>query len=139
MNRGENAGQRIGGAQGVDQAATGQPDLVTRADFGGDRREPHRQIVDEEVTQAAIEPLRQPPTPNESRARQVDIEIAQDAARAEAAAPLLEAIEVSGRVAPAGDRPNRRARDDVRPEPLADQRADHANVSEAARRPAAEG
>ena len=35
----EDAGQRVGGAHGVDEAAARQPDLVAGADLGGDRNE----------------------------------------------------------------------------------------------------
>ena len=40
-------GQRVGGAHRIDHAAMGQPDLVTGTHFGRDRREFHRQILDQ--------------------------------------------------------------------------------------------
>jgi len=138
VDRGKNARQRIGGPQCVNQAAARQPDLMTGADLGGDGRKAQRQVVDGEISQRPVEALRQPAAPDEPRAGQIDIEIAQDIAGGEAATPLLEPVEVAGRITAACDRADRGPGNHVWRQPFADQRADHPDVSEPTRRPAAE-
>ena len=45
-DRRKDAGQRIGGAHGIDEPPAREPDLVAGADLGGDGRKPQRQVFD---------------------------------------------------------------------------------------------
>src|SRR4029077_1277472 len=78
------------------------------------------------------------PAAQQAHPAEAHIEIGQYAPPRETKAPLLDVIELADRIAPADDRAERCAGDDVGCVPLGDQRADHADMRKSARRAPAE-
>jgi len=137
-HRREDAGQGVGRAQRLDQPAACQPDLMACVEFRRNRREVRRQLLDACVLQTGLECLGEVVAADETRARQVDVEVSHDAADAEAARPLFQRIELLRGEAAADHGADRSADDHVRHDAVRREDAHHADMSEATRRAAAE-
>ena len=78
LHRAEDAGQRIGGAHGVDEAAARQPDLVAGADLGGDGDEALDQVLDvERRSSCSLEDVAQALAVDEAGAGEIEVEVAE--------------------------------------------------------------
>jgi hypothetical protein len=86
----EDAGNGVGGADGIDQAAALHPHFVAGAQFGGDAHEARRQRLDARVLQLGFEQPRDLAAGEQAAAAKIDIEQAEDLASRQAAAKCLE-------------------------------------------------
>src|SRR6202035_4238858 len=75
---------------------------------------------------------------NEARAAEREVEVTEHAAACHLPAPMLELVEMAGRVKAANDSANRGAGDHGRLDAVGHQSAQHADMGKAARRAAAE-
>ncbi len=124
----EDARQRIGRTDRLDQPAVRQPDLVTGRNFGRDRGEFQRQILDQPPADRLFELRGELAAADQPGAVQLNVEIAQHAARLQAACPVLERIEMAGHIGPADRGADRGADDDVRHDAALEQRAKNADM-----------
>ena len=123
QDRRENAGQSVGGAHRIDHAAVGQPDFVPGANFGRNGSEFDRQVLDQGLADRGLELGREFRAADQARAVEADIEIAEHAARLQAARPLFQRIEMPGRIG---------ADDDIGHNAMGDQRFDDPDMGKAA-------
>src|SRR6185295_13425553 len=84
----EYPGQGIGRAHRLDHAAMGEPDLVTGPHFGCYACEFLRQILDRDLSDRGFELRREFVAADQPGPIETNIEVAQDAARLQAARPL---------------------------------------------------
>jgi hypothetical protein len=138
MDRRKNAGQCVRGAQRQRQRTARQPDFVAGADLGGDRRKPHRQILDQGRADRVVQLARQPPAADQAGAAEPHVEVADDPPHRQRARPGFQRVKVIGGVAAADQGAHRRADDDVGDYALRHQHPQHADMGEPARRAAAE-
>ena len=75
----EDAGKRVGRADGLDEISARQPHFVAGADLGRDGREPPVEILDLAVAEMLLEALAETLPGDEAGAGQIEIEIAEDA------------------------------------------------------------
>ena len=116
----------------------GQPDLVAGADLGRDGGELDRQVLDQDLAHRRLEFGRKLVAADQAGAVEADVEIAEDAARLQAARPFLERIEMAGGIGAADHGADRGADHDVGHDAVRQQRPDDADMGEAARGAAAE-
>ena len=109
------------------------------AELGGHRHEPALKPLDVELLEMVLEPGAQALSGDEARAREIDVEKAEDAAAGEAAGKVLERVEPAGDETGAGHGADRSAGDDVGLKAGSDQAFQHADMRPAAGRAAAKG
>ncbi len=109
----EDAGKRIGRADGLDEISARQPHFMPGADLGGDGREPPVEILDSAVAEMLLEALAETLSGDETGAGQIEVEIAEYAPARQLASEVLDFIEMSGDIAAADDRADGRTGDDV--------------------------
>ena len=102
-------------------------------EFGGDRGKAGRQVVDADAGERLVKLLGEVAAANEPGTGQADIEIAEHAAYAERARPLLQSVELFGGIAAADHGADRGADDHVRHDAVLLERAHDADMREAAR------
>src|SRR5947209_5706878 len=107
-------------------------------EFGGDRGEADFQIFDAAVLETLFERAGEMSAADDSRARQIDIEIAEYTAHRQPARPFFEAVELFGGKAAANDGADRRTDDHIRHDAALRQRSHDADMRKAARGAAAE-
>lgn len=107
-------------------------------EFGGNRGETDRQIVDAAVFQRAFQLLGEMAAANKAGAGQADIEVAEHVADIETTRPGLQAVELAGGITAADHGADRGSNDDVRNNAARGECAHHADMGKAARRAAAE-
>lgn len=107
-------------------------------EFGGDRGKAGRQVVDADAGERLVKLLGEVVAANEAGTGQADIEVAEHTAYAERARPFLQIVELFGGIAAADHGADRGADDHVRHDAVLLERAHDADMSEAARRAAAE-
>ena len=78
--------------------------LMARADLCRDRGEPRVQVFDVAIAKVPLEPLAKTLTADQSRAGEIEIEIAENALRRQFASPHFKIVEMAGRIATADDR-----------------------------------
>ena len=139
QNGREDAGQGVRRTHRIDDAAVGQPNLVPGPNLGGDAREFDRQFLDQRGPERGLQLRGQLLAADQARSVKAHIEIAQDVAQLQAARPFFQPVEMSGRERTANHRANRGADHDIGNDAVGSQRPQDADMSEAARRPAAEG
>ena len=132
----EDAGKRVGGAHGIDDAAARQPDLVPGADLGGNGREAGLEVLDVEVAQVLVEPVAEALAVDEAGAGEIEIEVAEDSAARKPAGKALERAQVAASVTGPDHGADRRADDDVGFDTVLGQRPDDTDVRPAACRSA---
>ena len=107
-HRREDSRQRIGGADRLDQTAVREPDLVAGRNFGGDGCELDRKVLDQAAADRLLELGGELAAADQAGAVQLDVEVAQHAARLQAARPFVERIQMAGDIG--ARRPRRRSR-----------------------------
>ena len=105
--------------------------------LGRDRGVADRQILDCGAADGIRQLVRQTSAADQSRATNADVEIAEDAPEVQRPRPGLQLVELVGGVAAADQGADRGADNDVGLDPMLEQGVDHADMGEAARRPAA--
>src|SRR6476620_11136826 len=113
LHRTEDARQRERRLERIHPAAFVKPDLMPGAELGRDRDEPSVQFLDLESFEVMLQPCAQALPGNEARAREIDVEKAEDAAPSQGAGEILERVKPLCDEAGAGHGTNRRAGDDV--------------------------
>ncbi len=113
-HRREDPGQRIGRADRLDQTAVREPDLVTGRNFGRDGCELDRKVLDQASADRLLEFGGELAAADQAGAVQLNVEIAQHAARLQAARPFLERVEMAGHIGAADRGTDRGADHDVR-------------------------
>ena len=139
LHRVEDAGQGVGGAQRLDQRAMGQPDLVAGAEFGRDRDEARRQLLDADAGRdraragaSAVPPEISPAPPMWKSIRPTTRRLVRLVANS------VSAGELARGKAAADDGADRGSGDDVGRVAGFGQDVEHADMGPAARRAAAE-
>ena len=113
QDRLEDSGQRVGGADRLDDVARAEAHLAARAELRRDRRERQVEILDAEPAEIAAETSPQPDPADESRAPEREIHHREDAAPVQPSRKMFQRIEPPGRMACADHRADRGAGDDV--------------------------
>ena len=104
VDRLEHAGQRIGGAHGVDERAARQPDFMAGADFGGHADERLGQIAERVAAKMIGELLRQLQAAEQAVAAEMKIQQAENAALCQAAGELFEFVQLACQITAADQR-----------------------------------
>ena len=95
LHRTEDARERERRLERIHQAAFVKPDLMPGAELGRDRDEPSVELLDLESLQMMLEPCAQALPGDQARAREIDVEKAEDAAARKGAGEILERVEPS--------------------------------------------
>src|SRR6185312_10174337 len=138
-HRRKEAGNGIGGAHRIDDAALAQPYLMAGVEIGGDADERLRQVVDGVLDQRRVEDLQDAPAGDDAAIAEVEIEQPAQPHLGEAAGPGLELRQMAAEIDRADDRADRAAADDVRNDAFALEDAQHAEMTPTPRDTAAEG
>src|SRR5215471_18927183 len=103
---------------------------MSGADLGRDRGEPHRQVRKAHFAEDLLELAGEAAAADQPGAAEPEVEIAEHAPAGQLATPVLEGIELAGRIESRNDGPDRGSRDNVGTNTVGHQGAQHADMRE---------